>query len=123
MKQKTGLGHSFGAIAAERGQHTEDYFEELIRSSLNAGKLPPWFRALHRTERNAKADRSGIDFIVHTDRGSIRINVKSSNTFANKFARKHPGSDIVVAVVNPMADRGAQLGDIITLVGRAYRAL
>ena len=94
-----------------------------MQSSLDAGRLPSWFYALHRTARNGKADRSGIDFIVHTDRGSININVKSSNTFAKMFTRQHPGSNIVVIVVNPMHDRGAQLGDIITIIGGAYRAL
>lgn len=123
MKTQSNFFKSFGWIKAERGRHAEDYFEELIRSSLDAGKLPSWFYALHRTEQNAKADRLGIDFIVHTDRGRININVKSSNTSVKIFARKHPGSSTIVVVVDPMRDRDIQLGSIITVIGGAYRAL
>ena len=120
---KRNMAHAFRSIELEQGDASERYLAEVLQKSKDAGKLPPWLLSWERTEKWSIADRRGVDFFIRTDKGDIRINVKSSRIFAKQFEDRHRNGDILPIVVNLFERLEAFLGRFISLISKARRSM
>ena len=71
-------------IEKNRGFQTEEKFIRAIENGN--GDNPSWYKGISWATK--KEDQKGIDFIVHTLFGDVFVQIKSSETGANKFLNK-----------------------------------
>jgi len=115
--------HIFRQISLEQGDAAERYLDDVLQKALDQGKLPPWLLGWIRHEKWSASDMAGVDFVITTDRGPIRINVKSSRIFAKQFASRHKHDDIIPIVVNILGRPETFLGNFISIIGKAYKSM
>jgi hypothetical protein len=114
---KKSLRDTFRKIELEQGEASEKYFHDALQNAKDSGRLPPWLRGWSHSEKWSPTDRAGIDFIIWTDRGRIKVNVKSSYSLAKQFERQHRGEGIVAVVVNILERPEVFLGKLISTIG------
>ena len=61
------------------------------------GNNPDWYNGVSKA--TIEQDQRGIDFIVHTSFGDIFIQIKSSQTGANKFLKKTKKQKVRIIVL------------------------
>ena len=113
----------FRRIELETGDASERYLHSILESAQQARKLPPWLKGWKRSQKWSESDRHGVDFMIFTDRGSIRINVKSSQIFAKQFQDRHKDDDILAVVMNTLECPETSLGRFISIIGGEYRKM
>lgn len=97
----------FYEISLQQGDASEAYFNDVLLNAKEKGILPKWLLKWNYHQKWSKEDRKGIDFLIVTDRGYIKINVKSSAVFAKQFELQHRGDGIITVVVNLLEDKKA----------------
>jgi hypothetical protein len=115
--------HIFRQISLEQGDAAERYLDDVLQKAMDQEKLPPWFLGWKRHEKWSAGDMAGVDFVITTDRGPIRINVKSSRIFAKQFASRHKHDDIIPIVVNILGRPETFLGNFISIIGKTYKSM
>jgi hypothetical protein len=120
---KKSLRDAFRQIELDQGDASEKYFDDIMRRSNGQGKLPPWLLDWEHCEKWSDADRAGIDFFIKTDKGNIKINIKSSRIFAKQFQSKPGHEDIIPVVVNILERPETFLGRFISIISKIYRSM
>ena len=82
-------------IQRSRGFQTEKKFMRAIENGN--GNNPDWYNGVSKA--TIEQDQRGIDFIVHTSFGDIFIQIKSSQTGANKFLKKTKKQKVRIIVL------------------------
>ncbi len=124
MSNKTKLRQAFAEIRQLSGDATERFVQENLQKALDDKKLPPWFLGFQRTKKWSAEDRHGVDFIIRTTKGDIRVDVKSSRSYAiisERQHKQHGDEDRVVLNVNILEKPEVFLGRFITATGGVWR--
>jgi hypothetical protein len=116
------LNKLFGEIGGQQGLASERCFDEVLSRARSEGRLPPWLLSWEHMKKNSAADKAGTDFLVRTDRGNIRVNIKSSRIFATLSERRHRNRVIVLIVINILKPHHRILSEVISILGKEYRA-
>lgn len=127
-KRKDRSGYSrhmasmIGAVARERGASVEQRTFAVLSRDLDErfGALPEWIlRVLPAT---AKEQGEGKDIVVETTVGKFFIQVKSSQSYADRFASKARSTRIIVVVAAPLED-GQLRATILAALQLQYDAI
>lgn len=78
-----------------KGYWTEERFKMAIENGN--GNNPDWYKGISKATN--EQDRIGIDFVVHTAQGDVLVQIKSSQTGADKFLKKKRKFRIIVLVI------------------------
>ena len=113
----------FREIELSQGDASEKYFHDVLQKHKDQGKLPPWLLSWEQNKKWSAADRAGIDFVIKTDRGGIKINIKSSRSFAKIFESQHKAENITPIVVNILERPETFLGRFISVIGKIYKSM
>ena len=120
---KTNQTQKFREIELQQGEASERYLEETLQRARIEKKLPPWLLSWEHSKKWSAPDMSGIDFIIKTDKGDIKINVKSSRTFAKQFESRHRYEDIIPVVINILEPPNQFLGRFISLIAGIRKSM
>ncbi len=85
-----------------RGKIAEDRFLAICLAAQELGQFPPWLSHVRKATQKEDLEEK-TDFVAITDRGDIRIQVKSSLTGWYAFLRENKGTEILCLVVSPNA--------------------
>ncbi len=91
-----------GKITDEVGSVTESRFCEMLEKAKSEDRLPPWLLGWKRTGKYSVSDWKGMDVLIYTDRGLLKINLKSSRQLKIFAEKQHPNSDIIVIDFNTL---------------------
>ncbi len=120
---KNGLMRAFKIIEVQLGDASERYFDEMLCHARDSGRLPKWIIQWYRSDKWSKDDRRGVDFGITTDKGVIKINVKSSRFYARRFACRHNHHHILPFVVHISESEEDTLSRFLTFISGEYRRL
>lgn len=93
----TAESHERGTEANERGQRNENRVW-ICLDSIGTPAGPSWAKSARKATE--AEDKGGVDFVVHTDVGTVYLQVKSSHSGANEFLKNHRAArELPVGVV------------------------
>jgi hypothetical protein len=103
-REEVGRKNEQRALAAARSLHEEGIFP------FDGESTPP-----ELTIANSADDAEGIDLWVHTQKGLVGIQIKSSSTVADKFIAKHRNGTVIPAViVNDFVNEEALKAELVS---------
>ena len=125
MSKSQRLASIFREIELQQGDASESYFEGVLTRARDDGCLPSWIHDWKHHQKWSSEDRQGIDFTIHTDRGNIYINVKSSYSLVKLFQARHiPGKIMILPIsVNILKDEMSVLCHIINIISKEYKSM
>jgi len=117
------MAEEFRKIALELGEASESRVEQILLEMKKEKKLPPWLIGFKRLTHWSPGDRKGMDFIIFTTKRKIRVNIKSSESYARIFKTNHKNDDIIPIVVNLMDKDEKVFAKFLTQIGGVYRKM
>lgn len=114
------INKTFRQIGYTRGATAETIVEQVVQEGQENNTLPEWLVGYQRA--NLKDDMSGVDgWILTSDVGEIKLQIKSSFSGVKKFERNHHRRDIAIVIIKNYDSSQLVLEKIITAVSPLRR--